>query len=613
MKIWKNNSKLSFRRLLIEGLKDLKKGFYINLKYEGIYKLLTSFIILPFISLIMNYFIWISGYKVITNKELVKFAFSIPGFITIIILFLISSIAVLLEIGGLIVISQETYFNDRTNIITVLINVAKNIPKILSIGGIQILIYMAVIVPFTGIGASSSLIGQLKIPGFIEDFLINTSWGIILLVVVILCVYFLLIRWIFAFHVSILEGKNFSKALKRSVYLVKGQYFRILRIIFSFHMISLIFTVIFFIIYLLLLSFSIQKFGSDSFISLIVLSFFSVIAGIIFMITSLFTLPFNISVLTRLYYERVKNKDNIEVQYNKKKIYDFKVPFKKLWNKHSNKLAIAAVVIVLVFTTISSLLLYYEDDEKNKVSITAHRGNSIAAPENTLSALKYAMESGANYSEIDVQETKDGKVVLTHDSNLKRISGKDVNIWDINYNDLQKLDVGSWFDSKFKGERMPTLEQAINKVRGKMKLNIEIKLNGHESHLIENVVKIIEKHKFTKNCVVTSLDYDVLKKVRKLNPSIKIGYIMYVVFGDISKLNVDFYSVEATNINEKFITKAHLIGREVHAWTINEELDMENMINLGVDNIITDYPNILKDVLKERKNKSIFEKLVTQQ
>ncbi len=103
------------------------------------------------------------------------------------------------------------------------------------------------------------------------------------------------------------------------------------------------------------------------------------------------------------------------------------------------------------------------------------------------------------------------------------------------------------------------------------------------------------------SCVVTSLDYEIIQGIEAIEPSIKTGYIMYVAIGDLKDVNVDFYSVEMSNVNEKFIAKAHLLGREVHVWTVNNEGDMESMLLLGVDNIITDYDALLRDVIKQLK------------
>ncbi|WP_170063734.1 glycerophosphodiester phosphodiesterase [Clostridium liquoris] len=258
------------------------------------------------------------------------------------------------------------------------------------------------------------------------------------------------------------------------------------------------------------------------------------------------------------------------------------------------------VFIALIF--IPSTVLFSSPKHKENIFITAHRGNSSEAPENTLSAIKYAINSGVEYAEIDVQETKDGQVILLHDNNFKRVSGYDKNIWEVNYDEIKNYDVGSHFNNKFRGEKIPTLEEVIKASKGKIKLNIEIKANGHEKNLVFNALNIIKKEDFNKYCIVTSSNYNVLKQVRKLDPSIKIGYITRVKSKGIENMDVDIYSLDGDIVNRKFIEKAHKNGRQVYVWTINREDAMVKYINLGVDSIITDYPNRLKLII-DRKNK----------
>ena len=113
-----------------------------------------------------------------------------------------------------------------------------------------------------------------------------------------------------------------------------------------------------------------------------------------------------------------------------------------------------------------------------QTEITAHRGSSKMAPENTMAALEAAMEEMADYSEIDVQTTADGIVVLCHDLNLKRVAGVDRALGSMTYSQLEQLDVGSHFSPEFKGERIPTLREVLEACKGRMKLNIELKNIG---------------------------------------------------------------------------------------------------------------------------------------
>ncbi len=172
-------------------------------------------------------------------------------------------------------------------------------------------------------------------------------------------------------------------------------------------------------------------------------------------------------------------------------------------------------------------------------------------------------------------------------------------IWELTKEYLPRLDAGSWFDESYSHARIPTLENVITQTESKIKLNIELKSHGHERDFLNTVAKLIKEYDYYDQCVVTSLDYDLLNAIEDIDPKIKTGYVMFMAYGNLSELNVDFYSVEETVVNQRFVDKAHAVGREVHVWTINERDDMIKMIEMGVDNIITDYDKDLADLLLE--------------
>lgn len=235
-----------------------------------------------------------------------------------------------------------------------------------------------------------------------------------------------------------------------------------------------------------------------------------------------------------------------------------------------------------------------------KIEITAHRGSSDVAPENTMSAINLAIQEQADYAEIDVQQTRNGSLILLHDSNLRRVTGIDRNIWELSDHEVDKLDVGSWFSSEFAGEKVPYLEEVINAVKGKIKLNIELKLNGHEQNLAEPVAELIGKQEVIEQCIVTSFDYGTLVQVKEVNAQITTGLICAMPIENIAKFKVDFYSVEQKLATIDFINTAHTIGRNVHVWTVNEIAAMEKFISRGVDNIITNRPKTLQVLLQQQ-------------
>jgi len=207
--------------------------------------------------------------------------------------------------------------------------------------------------------------------------------------------------------------------------------------------------------------------------------------------------------------------------------------------------------------------------------------------------------------EIQIQESKDLKLILLHDKSFKRTTGVDKSTWELNLNEIKELDAGSWFSDEYIGEKIPTLDEVINYSKDKINLNIEIKTDKHNKNIAHEVVKVIKENGIIDTCVVTSLDYEVLEEIEKYESKIKTGYMMYIAIGDLSKLNIDFYSVEETLINKKFIVDAHNNNREVHVWTINTVESMENILQYDVDNIITDNVKELKQFIENNGKRKL--------
>ncbi|MDR3627650.1 MAG: glycerophosphodiester phosphodiesterase family protein [Ignavibacteriaceae bacterium] len=241
--------------------------------------------------------------------------------------------------------------------------------------------------------------------------------------------------------------------------------------------------------------------------------------------------------------------------------------------------------------------------QNTNIKITAHRGASGTAPENTLSSMQQAINLHADYSELDAQETSDGEIIVLHDGSLKRTTGLDKNIWETSYEEIKKLDAGSWFNEKFKGEPLPKLADIIDLVKGKMMLNIELKTNGHEKKLADRVVKIVKENGFSKECILTSFDINEIKRAKEIDSTLKVGLIFAKMPDtyDVFKANMEVLSVYYPLVDENFVKKAKENGKEVHVWTVDDETEMRRLIKLGVTSILTNFPEKLIKVLAETK------------
>lgn len=255
--------------------------------------------------------------------------------------------------------------------------------------------------------------------------------------------------------------------------------------------------------------------------------------------------------------------------------------------------------IILLFLTIQLVGIGGVFAQSGHILITAHRGASGHAPENTIASMEAAINMKADLAELDVQETVDGEIVLFHDRTMKRLAGIEKEIGELTIQEIQKLEVGSWFDLKFKGEPIPTLSDVVDFVRGKIKLNIELKTTGHEKQLAERLLNIVKEKNFEKECFFTSFDYSQIKRIKELDPSIRTGLIFKTIPNSINIYKSDFeiLSVDYSLVNEEFIRHAFSNGKEVHVWTVNNEDEMKRLIELNVTSIITNYPDKLRNLL----------------
>lgn len=250
---------------------------------------------------------------------------------------------------------------------------------------------------------------------------------------------------------------------------------------------------------------------------------------------------------------------------------------------------------------VKNLYKYLDDSNKiRRIKIIAHRGVYLNETENSIHAIEDSINYKVNYAEIDVQETKDGKVVLMHDKNLKRLTGIDGDVNNFTFKQIETLRLGMPAKNR-RLERIPTLESVINKAKGRIRLLIEIKPYGNTADLTAKVVNIIEKNNFVNQCMIHSASYNILLGVRRLNPMIKTGYIAGWHRKDLTSLNVDFYSVEQRLITKELIREIHREHRKIYSWTVDKPNNMDDMLKLNVDGIITNRPNILMTAGKKIK------------
>lgn len=251
---------------------------------------------------------------------------------------------------------------------------------------------------------------------------------------------------------------------------------------------------------------------------------------------------------------------------------------------------------------------------RSKPIVCGHRGASGHAPENTLAAFRLARELGATWIEFDVQLSADGLPIVLHDDTLERTTnlGQPLRPAQLTLAELKKLDAGSWFGPRFAGEKIPTLDEVLAEFGSSLGLNIELKSKlGFETDngLERKVAEVVRKHNLQDKVLISSFDPFRLIALYQSDPDLRLGALYtdrskdYTPAFDPFTLAYTFKAVALHPpfglVNETLLNRAHNENLQVNTWTVNEVSDMQRLIGLGVDMIITNYPDRLVGLLGE--------------
>ncbi|RJE72932.1 glycerophosphodiester phosphodiesterase family protein [Reichenbachiella sp. MSK19-1] len=260
-----------------------------------------------------------------------------------------------------------------------------------------------------------------------------------------------------------------------------------------------------------------------------------------------------------------------------------------------------------------------EDIKKRNFKIVGHKGASGVAPENTLAAFQKAMDMGADMVEIDVHYTLDGEVVVFHDEDVDRTTNGTGKIHKMTLAEVKQLDAGSWFGDheQYKGEKIPTLQETLELIHGKMECVIDIKSKGHEFYdgFAARVIEIIDEYEAKEWAIVQAYDEAYLEEAYEADSTVQLKKIMMgeeethiLAFYINAKSFTDhrnkheFYNTlnpHFTTLSQRRLFRFKARGYKVFTYVVNERENMIKMLNMGVDGIITDYPDRMVEIREE--------------
>lgn len=428
---------------------------------------------------------------------------------------------------------------------------------------------------------------------------VSSSSAIVAYILIQILLVILIVDKSYSLHYLVLTENKFKKCIKKSKQIIKKKKFKTAISLFSWSICMLVASAVVtfglaFIIILIIKGFSepIKAFQS----ALKVLRYAS---RIFIILSSFLSVPAITCWITQNFFEDADCDEIIIPDLSQHKL-------KK--STYIATISIMTVAGLLLNTTYIKAL--YEGNINinmgilNRTQITAHRGYSAVAPENTLYAFKEAVEIGADYIELDVQLTADEQLVVFHDKTIERTTNGKGKLSEYTYDELQKFSAGKWFgkDDTFADAKIVLLSEVLENFGNDILFNIEIKNSGNIKKTAEKTVAVIEEYGIERSCYITSFSYDALKTVKKINPKIKTGLIANVASStSFSQLKyIDAVSLNYIFINQSIVNMAHQNGKRVFVWTVDNRSDIQHMIAMGVDNIITNHPDRVSEIVTSK-------------
>ena len=594
------------RSLTRETWQVIKLNLKNVLLFELLFRLITFPIYLQLISEGLKIALKAAGYSYVTAENIGAFLLK-PG--TLVYMLLVIFIGLLLmsvEIGALLTAFHGAAYSMQVSLPGMMIGGVMKLRDEIGRRNWQLLIVVLIDYVLTHLYLIYRVLAHTRplnfvISGILQEPLLRV------LVLLLLCLFICAaIPALFVFHGCMIEQKPFRSSLRRSMQLLKGHMAQTVGSMLLCNVLVTLGMILFYIISVVITAVIVLMFAEKN----LALAILTLVCGrvemIIALVASITLNLVNLGALTVQYYQYGSH-----LKHEPRWDFDFKG--RRVWSKKMIA-GVAGVAMAVSLFYIYDLVVNgfpLMDGLLSDVQITAHRGSSREAPENTMAAMMAAVDQLADYVELDVQETLDGALVLCHDSSLKRVTGLNRPVSALTLAQIKELDAGSWFSPEFKGEPIPTLEEVMDYCKGKMKLNIELKYSGKDSLLPEKVAGLIMDYEMEDQCVVSSVSLSYLKRVKDRNPDVRTGCIISAAYGNYySSDATDFISIRSSFVNEKMIKAIHEEGKEVHAWTVNSKSEMERMKLLGVDNVITDRPVLAREIIyRETTTETLLEYL----
>jgi glycerophosphoryl diester phosphodiesterase len=239
--------------------------------------------------------------------------------------------------------------------------------------------------------------------------------------------------------------------------------------------------------------------------------------------------------------------------------------------------------------------------ERKQVDNVAHRGAAGYAPENTIAGFDLAVDMKADYIEIDVQRSKDGELVVIHDTTVDRTTDGTGKVGDLTLQQLQQLDAGSWKEESFAGETIPAFEEILDRYHGKVGILIELKAPELYPGIEEQVAEALKERNLdqpqNEKIIIQSFNFQSMKKTDQLLPKVPVGVLTsnrtHTTAEALKEFSTyaEWFNPSYGIVTEEVVDQVHAQGMQIGSWTVRSQEAADFLFDMNVDAIITDYPD----------------------
>ncbi|WP_394169253.1 glycerophosphodiester phosphodiesterase family protein [Saccharospirillum alexandrii] len=589
------------RHLFRHALASLRYHRRPLLAFHLYFTILAFSLLSPVSGWLLSVLVNLADASLISNVDLARFLISPAGLLWILVSGTLAIVAVFLQHAGMMLVVSHGRDNRFHTSASALWRVAHRLPRLLRLAGIQVFVQLLVAAPFLLIIIVSF---NTLLTGYDLYYVITEQppayWGFLAIMGAMLAIIAvvngsLYLRWVLALPILLLEELPPRQALKRSALLSKGARLNIAALLLTagggIALLPLVLALVFEGLAKALLAILPEFYSLLIPVMVVLILIYAVLA----VAAGFIGVSLNSLVILKLYQRGQGRHIGLPPDPEPRQVGAF------AWG-------IELFVVILALVQVGYVFNSWNTPES--IAITAHRGSSLKAPDNSLAAIQYAIEDGADYIELDVRQTADGQLVLLHDKDLLRVAGDPRDVWDLTLAEVQALDTDRTPTAKPDNARIPTLAEAIALMRGQAHLYLEVKSSPQSPGLVPRVVEVLREENMLEHTLVAALEPPVLREVQQLEPRLRTSLLVHSVIGAIEGQPFDVLSLRDALISPARISAIRQQNQEVHVWTVNDRRALSRMIDQGVDNIITDRPELLASLLAERAELSEPERLL---